>query len=131
MINHVGYLVEDIEISLILFKNMGFTEVSKIINDESLGVKIIFVKVNECIVELVEPLPQNLKLIRYLSKHGHGPYHLSFEVYDIESELKRYIKMGFKIVVNPSDSVFFSNKKIAFLYHPKFGLVEIIGTLNP
>jgi methylmalonyl-CoA/ethylmalonyl-CoA epimerase len=130
MINHVGYLVEDIEISLVLFEKMGFTKIGEIVNDELLGVKILFIKFNDCTVELVEPSALNVKLIRYLRKHGHGPYHLSVEVSDIESEIKRYEKTGFHIIVNPSNSVFFTNKKVAFMYHSNVGLVELIGNFK-
>lgn len=52
-IHHIGYAVKNIDEAFKLFKVLGFEKVNEKVVDEERKVKILFVKNNEYLVELI------------------------------------------------------------------------------
>jgi methylmalonyl-CoA/ethylmalonyl-CoA epimerase len=124
--HHIGYAVENINDSLSLFGNLGYKIVQDIINDKKRKVAIAFVKNGDLLVELISPLSEESPIRNYLNKMGHTPYHICYEVEDIQKSIGVLKKSRFFLVEKPSDAEAIENRSVAFLYHPKYGLLELL-----
>lgn len=82
-LDHVGYITDSIEDTKKSFLSLGYVS-GQLVDFEAHKCKICFLyKEGETNVELVEPYEDN-KSLRKLLKNGVTPYHLCYEVQDIE-----------------------------------------------
>ena len=80
---------------------------------------------------LVSSFSKENTISKYLSKKSEGIHHICIEVDNIESEMKRVINSGIR-VLNDNPKVGADNKKICFL-HPKDTcgvLIELSQEIN-
>ena len=130
-IDHIAFAVKNIESSAKLFEKIFNVQSSKtqIVKQES--VKIKFLTIDKSKIELVEGTGENNSITNFIKKKGEGIHHIAIEVDDIEKEIKRLKKEGFK-PINNSISKGANNKLISFL-HPKETngvLIEICQKIN-
>ncbi len=116
-IEHIGIAVKDIEQSNELFKTLFNQPAYKIEEVESEGVKTSFFKLGESKIELLQATNPNSAIAKFIDKKGEGMHHIAFEVENIEFEIDRLKKEGFKLI-HDIPKLGADNKKIAFL-HPK------------
>jgi len=116
-IEHLGIAVESIEDALPVFERLFSSECYKEEVVESEGVKTAFIQVGESKIELLEATNSDSAIAKYLEKNRGGFHHVAFEVDDLDEELVRLSKEGFRLIhQTPKDGA--DNKRIAFL-HPK------------
>lgn len=116
-LEHIGIAVRNMESANQLFADLFDDEHYKIEEVESEGVKTSFFQVGESKIELLEATNEDSAIAKFIEKRGEGIHHLAFEVKDIDAELERLEKKGFKLIhTTPKDGA--DNKRIAFL-HPK------------
>lgn len=114
--HHAGIVVKDLA---------KYVKKNNIILDENNGVKIAFIKMGDFKIELVEALENNPHLSKYL-KGNKKIYHLAFVSNDLEIAVKEAKKNNF-IQINPEKPAkAFNDRKIVWLYHDLYGLIEII-----
>ena len=119
-IEHIGYLTGNIEASIEQFKLLGYTPVGGAIIDYTQKTRICFIqKQNETKIELVEPLAENEPMLKMLKKRGTGPYHICYEVEDIEIEFDELIAKNWTPLFKPVEAPAFDNRKICY-----FGIVK-------
>ncbi|MGB1307630.1 MAG: methylmalonyl-CoA epimerase [Oceanihabitans sp.] len=116
-IEHIGIAVKDLEKSNNLYAKLFGEKHYKIESVASEGVNTSFFKVGENKIELLEASNQNSPIAKFIEKKGEGIHHIAFAVDDIEKELERLKKEGFKII-NEKPKKGADNKLVAFL-HPK------------
>ena len=116
-IEHIGIAVKNIEDSNKLFATLFNKPSYKMEEVESEGVKTSFFKIGESKIELLQATNDNSPIAKFIAKKGEGMHHIAFEVKNIESEIERLQKEGFKLIHN-IPKLGADNKKIAFL-HPK------------
>ena len=116
-IEHIGIAVKDIEASNELFKTLFNKPSYKMEEVESEGVKTSFFKLGESKIELLQATNENSAIAKFIAKKGEGMHHIAFEVENIEFEIDRLQKEGFKLI-HDIPKLGADNKKIAFL-HPK------------
>jgi len=116
-IEHIGIAVKDIEQSDKLFKILFNKSAYKMEEVESEGVKTFFFMLGESKIELLQATNPNSAIAKFIDKKGEGIHHIAFEVEDIEAEIERLSKEGFKLIHN-IPKLGADNKRIAFL-HPK------------
>lgn len=116
-IEHIGIAVKDIEASNELFEALFDQPHYKIEEVESEGVLTSFFKVGESKIELLQATNANSPIAKFIEKKGEGMHHIAFEVKDIETEIKRLVEKGFKMI-HEMPKLGADNKRIAFL-HPK------------
>lgn len=116
-IEHIGIAVKDIKASNSLFEKLFGEPHYKTEDVESEGVKTSFFKVGENKIELLEATNDDSPIAKFINKKGEGIHHIAFDVDDIELEIKRLQKEGFK-VLNEIPKKGADNKLVAFL-HPK------------
>jgi methylmalonyl-CoA/ethylmalonyl-CoA epimerase len=86
---------------------------------------IAFVEVNGVTLELIEPLDDSSPVSGVLKKGG-GAYHLCYKVLDLKFSCEKAQKNGFVLFGAPVEAVVFVNKKIAWLFHPVYGIFELL-----
>ncbi|RKE98765.1 methylmalonyl-CoA epimerase [Ichthyenterobacterium magnum] len=116
-IEHIGIAVKDLEASNELFSALFGKKHYKIEAVESEGVKTSFFKVGSNKIELLQATSTESPIAKFIEKKGEGIHHIAFAVSNIEKEIDRLTKEGFKLIhKTPKKGA--DNKLIAFL-HPK------------
>ena len=115
-ISHIGIAVADLEKSCELF--------SKLLNKDfhtehvsSESVTTAFFKMGESKIELISSDQDDSAITKYLKKHKEGMHHLAIDVDNIQNEIYRLKKEGFRFL-NETPKIGADNKLIVFL-HPK------------
>ena len=115
-ISHIGIAVADLQQSCKLF--------SKLLNKDfhtehvsSESVTTAFFKMGESKIELISSDQDDSAITKYLKKHKEGIHHLAIDVDNIQNEIHRLKKEGFRFL-NETPKIGADNKLIVFL-HPK------------
>ena len=115
-ISHIGIAVNDLQKSCELF--------SKLLNKDfhtehvsSESVTTAFFKMGESKIELISSDHDDSAITKYLKKHKEGMHHLAIDVDNIQNEIHRLKKEGFRFL-NETPKIGADNKLIVFL-HPK------------
>lgn len=116
-IEHIGIAVKNLDNSNELFSKLFGKAHYKVEEVASEGVKTSFFKIGENKIELLEGTNDDSPITKFIAKKGEGVHHIAFDVDDIEAEIKRLKKEGFK-VLNETPKKGADNKLVAFL-HPK------------
>ena len=116
-LEHIGIAVKSLEDSSLVFEKLFNDPAYKIEEVSSEGVKTQFYKVGNVKVELLEATSPDRAISKFIEKKGEGVHHLAFEVDNIEAEMIRLKKEGFR-VINEVPKEGADNKSIFFL-HPK------------
>lgn len=125
-VDHVGYAVRDLEEGKTRFTNLGFVFHE---NQEDLLRNVdIALGVNEdgFRVELLAPAKDKKSPIDgILSKIGAAPYHICYEVRDMDKAISFFQEDGYMLISAPAASVPLSGT-VCFLYCPEIGIIELI-----
>lgn len=114
---HVGIAVKNLDESVDLFsKLLGITPHGTEIVEEQ-KVKIAFFHIQGASIEMTEATAPTSPIAKFIENRGEGVHHLSFEVDDIRSELKRLKEAGFHLI-DEEPRVGAEGYWIAFI-HPK------------
>ena len=116
-IEHLGIAVKDLDASNTLFADLFGEAHYKIEEVASEGVRTSFFKVGDNKIELLEATNEDSPIAKFIEKRGEGIHHVAFDVEDIEKEVERLEKEGFRIL-NKEPKPGADNKLVVFL-HPK------------
>ncbi len=125
-IHHIGYAVRDIQKGIGLFEVLGFEKSGDTLKDLNRKVSLQLMKNNDLIVELVAPTGKESPLYSFIERGGSAPYHFCFETDDIEKEIVRLRKQKYTLIESIKPAKLFGLSKVAFLFNPHIGLIEII-----
>jgi methylmalonyl-CoA/ethylmalonyl-CoA epimerase len=115
--HHIGLALSSLDLAMI--ENLQITA------DPLQRVKVGFVNLADCCIELIEPVGENSPIQNNIKK-GHKFVHLCFEVDEILDGLKHAASHKFKVIQLPAPAVAFDNRSIAWVYHPVWGLYELL-----
>lgn len=128
-LHHIGYVVENIEESQQNLETLGYKVVKEPVNDDIQKCRIALIaRDEEPMIELVEPYENNKSLRKMLAQRGNAPYHLCYEVVDVEAlfdELSE--KEGWMPLFRPVEAVAFGNRLITYFYKAQVGYVEFVN----
>jgi len=116
-LEHIGIAVKNLEDSNELFEQLLGRTHYKVEEVASEHVKTAFFKVGESKLELLEATAPESAIAKYVEKRGEGLHHVAFEVEDIEAEMERLKKEGFRLL-NEQPKRGADNKLVCFV-HPK------------
>ena len=77
-------------------------------------------------VELIEPLENEDSPVSQGLKKGSRLQHICFSVPDIDKGISEGRKSGFHCITKPQPAEAFDQRKIAWLFHKAYGLVELV-----
>lgn len=104
-LDHIGYITDKIEETKESFLCLGYVSES-VVDFEAHKTKVCFLrKEGETTVELVEPYETN-KSLRKLLKNGVTPYHLCYEVENINKSISSLMGGVYSVVRTASGTCF-------------------------
>lgn len=95
------------------------------ITDPIQKVKVAFVNLHGTTLELLEPLNESSPIYNNLVNNN-KLCHICFEVNNIENAVKNGQKNGFHIIQKPVPAIALGNKKVCFLFHKNYHIVELL-----
>ena len=126
-IDHVGIAVKNLEESVAFYRDVMGLEVSA--TEEFNGMKIAFLRIGECELELLEDMTAAGAIARYIAKRGEGIQHVAFRVDNIEQALEEMRAKGVaRIDERPRPGARMA--KVAFL-HPRSTNGVLIEFVEP
>ncbi len=125
-IDHIGYITGDIDETAKKFEQYGYCA-SSVVNDDTQQTRICFLsKEAETRIELVEPYEDNKTMQKMLSKKGVGPYHVCYEVDDIDAAYESMVKDDWIPLFRPVVAPAFDNRKICYFWNRSLGFIELV-----
>jgi len=97
-LSHIGIAVKSLDASVPLFRTLFPQEKVEVEEVPDQGVRVAFFRTGECSLELTEATTPDSPIGKFIGKRGEGVHHLSFEVADLEAELARLAREGFRLV---------------------------------
>jgi methylmalonyl-CoA epimerase len=97
-IHHVALVVESIEHSLQLYRDILGLTLEMVTDVPADRVRIAFLGVGESKVELVQPTDDTTGVARFLASKGEGFHHVCYEVPDLTEELTRLAIDGIELI---------------------------------
>lgn len=116
-IEHIGIAVKNLSVSIPLFEKLLNTVCYKTESVGSEQVNTAFFQKDGPKIELLESFATGGVIEKFIEKRGEGLHHIAFEVADIEEEMSRLIREGFRLI-HPAPKEGADNKLVCFL-HPK------------
>ena len=124
--HHIGVAVNDIDATASLYLSAGY-ERTDTVYDPVQNVYICFLtKEGMPMLELVSPYDESSPIFETLRKNGVTPYHICYEVWDLDETVKKLRKIRYVATTVPVPAVAFGGCKVCFLYHKKVGLIELV-----
>jgi len=116
-IDHIGIAVKSIEKASELFSNILGLEVGGEELIEEQKVKVAFLPLGDCELELLESTSPDGPIARFIEKKGEGIQHIAFRVNNLEKALEKLKEEGV-MLIDEKPRYGAGGAKIAFL-HPK------------
>lgn len=124
--HHIGIATKSIQKTAKYYLDAGFCMTEEI-TDPIQKVKITFLtKAGMPRIELLEPAEGDSPVTKILSKSGVCPYHICYEVDDIEVSISELKKKRFLPLFKPVKAIALENRLICFLFNSDVGLIEIL-----
>lgn len=124
--DHIGYAVNDIEKAKKPMEALGYI-FEDTIEDTDRNIYIAFGQMAGYRVELVAPIIKGSSPVDiHLSKIGPTPYHICYKSAEIEADIEKLKKNGFKVTVPLAPAIAFNGKRVVFMYSLPVGLIEIV-----
>ena len=122
-LNHIGVATPSIADSIAFYRDvMGATHIGAPFDLPEQGVKVCFVDtpadggMNGTQIELIEPLPGNASITRWLEKNPHGgQHHMCYEVPDIQAAKAWFEGQGKRVLGTPRIG---AHGTLIFFVHP-------------
>lgn len=125
-VEHIGYVVKNINKSVVEFEKLGYVKSSVLYEDVKRKIKVLFMKNGSLKIELVEPMDETSDAYTYMKKLRNAPYHICYLVDDIDRSIEELNSDGYLIVKEKDYATAFEGRKVCFLYKEGIGLIEIV-----
>lgn len=125
--HHIGYVTDSIDKTSAMFHKLGYESGEKTL-DPIQKVYICFLRKNNApSIELVEPFDENSSVNKIIKKNGVSPYHICYEVPNVEKAYDELVKEGFTPLFRPVEAAAMDDKQICYMYKKEIGYVEIVN----
>ncbi|MCF8459711.1 MAG: methylmalonyl-CoA epimerase [Flavobacteriales bacterium] len=116
-IEHLGIAVNSLEVSIPIYEKLLNTKCYKQEAVESEHVITAFFQTSNNKIELLQATSNESAIAKFIEKRGEGIHHVAYSVKDIQAEMERLRKEGFRLL-NEQPKRGADNKLICFV-HPK------------
>jgi methylmalonyl-CoA/ethylmalonyl-CoA epimerase len=126
--HHIGIAVNSIKTTAKYYLEACYT-ISDTIYDQIQNVSVAFLeKYDMPRIELVESssFSNHSPITKIIEKSGVSPYHICYEVNNIESAINELKKKKYLPLASPVSATAMNNRKICFLYNKDVGLIELV-----
>lgn len=123
--HHLGIATRSIEKCVEIYRILGY-KVSDTKIETTQKVKICFLtKTGNPMMELVEPMSNNTPVSNLVKNSGTIPYHVCYEVEDIEESLEELEELNFRLLFEPLKSDAMDKGQFCYLFSADIGLIEL------
>ena len=124
-LNHVAIAVQDLEAAARIYRDTLGADVSPPLPLPDHGVTVVFIKLPNTKIELLEPLGEGSPIQAFLARNPNGGmHHVCYEVDDIAAARDRLVAEGARVLGSGEPAIGAHGKPVLFL-HPK----DFCGTL--
>jgi methylmalonyl-CoA/ethylmalonyl-CoA epimerase len=124
-VNHIAIAVPDLAAATTVYRDILGARVSQAQALPEHGVTVVFVKLENTKVELLEPLGEQSAIAAFLAKNpAGGMHHICYEVADILAARDQLVEAGARVLGDGAPRIGAHGKPVLFL-HPK----DFLGTL--
>jgi methylmalonyl-CoA/ethylmalonyl-CoA epimerase len=126
-LHHVGIAVNDLASGLAPYRAIGLEPDAGVAAIPALRVRVATVQLGGTFIELLEPMPGDGPLARFLSRRGPGLHHIAVGVTNLEAELERARAESLELVdQSPREGL--HGTRVAFIHPRAMGgvLVELV-----
>jgi methylmalonyl-CoA epimerase len=116
-IDHIGIAVESIEKWLGFYRDVLGLELTRSEEVKTQKVRVVFLKIGESQIELLEPTSDDSPISKFLQTRGGGIHHIAVRVDDIRAALARLHDAGARLIDN-EPRIGSHNQLVAFV-HPQ------------
>lgn len=126
--HHIGYVTDNITNTAAPYLQVGY-EATPVIEDPIQRVYICFLtKDGFPRMELIAPIDENSSVNKIFKKTGVAPYHVCYEVDDINSAFDELVDVqGYIPLFRPVEAIALDNKLICYLYKKEIGFIELVN----
>lgn len=123
--HHLGIATRSIEKCSAIYCKMGYS-LSDIRIEPTQNVKIGFLsREGSPLLELIEPLGEESPVSGIVKSSGTSPYHVCYEVDDIEKSVEELEEINFRLLFEPLTAEAMENGLFCYLFSPDIGLFEL------
>lgn len=127
LVHHIGYYVANLEESKNKFECLGYCVEQDTVYDFQRGIKVLFLIGESVRIELIEIVDKEHCDIAHMGHHKEAfPYHICYEVEDIELAMEKLKKQRFKVIKKKAIAMAINNRDVVFLYNKNVGVIELI-----
>lgn len=128
--HHLGVAAADLMESIRGYRGLGWIWDGGIIDDNDRNVRLAFLRRGDSrnVLELVCPQNEKSPVSHTLNtmKNVATPYHICYEVNDIEKTIQILKGRGYILTDCPKPAVAFDNRRVAFMLSRDSGLIELL-----
>lgn len=122
----MGIACRDIGKTREFYVGMGYVP-ADVVDDPLQHVKVCFLeKEGAPRIELLAPLDEQSPVLRSLESSGVSPYHICYQVNDLDEAINGLRQQRFLLVSGPVPACAMGDRRIAFLYQKHTGLIELV-----
>ncbi len=125
-INHIGYLVTDLQKAVDGFEKLGYEKASEVIHDTLRLVDICFMNMDGYNIELVAPYDKASVVAGLAKKYKNMPYHICYEAEEFMKSLEYLEANGYTRIDEPLEAPAFGGRRVCFFINAKTGMIEIL-----
>jgi len=124
--HHIGVAVFSFSASVPFYESIGYKKMIEIYDPEqNVEVCVLTHETSPCL-ELLAPHDEKSPINNMLKKSGASPYHVCYQVEDIEKQIVHFRKEGFLQISMPKVSNAFSSHLVCFMIKKDIGLIELM-----
>lgn len=124
--HHLGVVTNSIAATAAHYVRAGYVQ-SPVVCDPVQQVYISFLTKDQAPeIELIEPIDEHSSVQKVLKKSGVTPYHICYQVPDIDLACEQLQELGYILLFRPVEAEAFDQKCVSYLYHPEVGFIELL-----
>lgn len=123
-VHHIGYYVKDINKATIMLETLGW-KFNEAYRDDTRGIILAFGRMGDECIELVQA-DRDGSEVDGMKKGQAKPYHVCYEVNDIQVTCDKLKKEHRCVQINKIDYSTIDNKRIVHMYSRDIGVFELI-----
>lgn len=125
-VHHIGYLVKQMDPAIHLHEGLGYHIEQGTQYDPYRKINICFLHNENTRVELIEPVSEQSLVAGVSKRLGIGPYHICYQVPNLSEAIRELQEKRYVVVATAAPAVALKNRPVAFMFHAKVGLIELL-----
>jgi len=124
--HHIGMAVFDIEVTARYYLDAGYSRTETVYDGQQNVFLCFLTKEGSPMLELIVPKDDASPVCKILDRNGVAPYHICYEVDDIDQAMSELRGVEFVPLGEPVEACAIDGRRVCFLYNKHVGEVELV-----